>query len=163
MPPVAAAPAVKPTPAPVPQVAKVEPKPEPKPELKPEPKPAQKESQKDKDNDERDDVLKVVHAWAKAWSSQDVKSYLNYYGTDFQTPNGQARKAWEDDRHTRISGKGSISVKVESPQVTVSGNTATVKFRQVYVSDRLSANARKTLVLAKQSGKWQIKQENTSN
>jgi tetratricopeptide (TPR) repeat protein len=155
-PPAAApAPAAKPAPAPAPapQVAKAEPKPEP---VKQEPKRAQQD-------DERDDVLKAVNGWARAWSSQDVKSYLNYYGNDFQVPNGQARKAWEEDRRARIVGKGSISVKVESPQISVNGNTATVKFRQVYISDRLTANTRKTLVLAKQGGRWQIKQETTGS
>ncbi len=147
-PPVAAAPAPEKT-APAP-VAKQE-------TSKSEPKPMANA------NVESDDVLKVVHGWAKAWSAQDVKSYLNYYGSDFQTPSGQARKAWEEDRRARIAGKGSISVKVEFPQVTVNGNNATVKFRQVYVSDRLTANTRKTLVLAKHGGKWQIKQENTGS
>jgi tetratricopeptide (TPR) repeat protein len=141
-----------PAPAAVPPVAKVEPKPEPKPE----PKQA-------RDDDDRDDVLKAVNGWARAWSAQDVKSYLNYYGNDFQTPSGVARKAWEEDRRARIAGKGSISVKVEAPQVSINGNTATVKFRQVYISDRLTANTRKTLVLAKQGGRWQIKQETTGS
>lgn len=114
-------------------------------------------------NVERDEVLGAVHGWAKAWSAQDVKSYLNFYGNDFQTPNGLSRKAWEDDRRARIAGKGRISVKVESPQVAVSGNSATVKFRQVYVSDRLTANTRKTLTLTKHGGKWLIKQESTGS
>lgn len=148
-PPVAAAPAV-PAAKPVAPEPKVEP-------AKPEPKQAQNA------NGERDDVLKAVNGWARAWSAQDVKGYLNYYASDFQVPNGQSRKAWEDDRRARIAGKGSINVKVESPQISVSGNTATVKFRQVYVSDRLTANTRKTLVLAKQGGKWHIKQENTGS
>jgi hypothetical protein len=34
-----------------------------------------------------------------------------------------------------------------------------VKFRQIYTSDRLKADSRKVLVLTKQGGKWQIKQE----
>lgn len=151
-PPGAAAPAAPAAPA-----AKSVP-PEPKAEpAKAEPKQAQNA------NGERDDVLKVVNGWARAWSAQDVKGYLNYYASDFQVPNGQSRKAWEDDRRARIAGKGSINVKVDAPQVTVNGNTATVKFRQVYVSDRLTANTRKTLVLAKQGGKWHIKQENTGS
>ena len=62
-----------------------------------------------------------------------------------------------------VSGKGRISVRIESPQVSVHGNTATGKFRQVYVSDRLTANTRKTLVLGKHGGKWLIKQESTGN
>ena len=157
----AAKPAPAPAPAaPAPQVAKAEPKSEPKAEPKSEPKPEPKQARND---DDREDVLKAVNGWARAWSSQDVKSYLNYYGNDFQTPSGVARKAWEEDRRARIVGKGSISVKVEAPQVSINGNTATVKFRQVYISDRLTANTRKTLVLAKQGGKWQIKQETTGS
>jgi tetratricopeptide (TPR) repeat protein len=150
---VAAAPAVKPAPAPaVPPVAAAKPE-----AAKPEPKPAPDS------NVEKDEVLDVVNAWARAWSSQDVKTYLGFYGSDFAPPSGQSRKTWEAQRHARIDGKGRINVKVESPQVNVNGNTATVKFRQVYLSDQLTANTRKTLVLSKRSGKWQIKQEQTGN
>ncbi|WP_019140497.1 L,D-transpeptidase Cds6 family protein [Noviherbaspirillum massiliense] len=143
--PAAAAPAAPERPAAV-AVAKPEPV-QPQPKAKPE------------SNPEQDDVLAVVHGWAKAWSSQDVKSYLAFYGNDFQTPKGLSRKAWEQERRARIAGKDRISVKVESPQVTFKGDTATVRFRQAYVSDRLTANTRKTLVLAKQGGRWKIKQE----
>jgi tetratricopeptide (TPR) repeat protein len=112
---------------------------------------------------ERTEVLNTVHAWAKAWSAKDVKSYLNYYAGDFQTPNGEPHKAWAAEREARIAGKGRISVNIESPSVSIEGNTATVKFRQNYVSDRLKADSRKTLVLVKQGGKWHIKQERTGN
>lgn len=112
---------------------------------------------------DRDAVLSAVNGWAKAWSARDVKRYLSFYGSDFQAPGGLSRKAWTEERHSRISGKGRIDVKVESPQVAISGDTATVKFRQSYVSDRLTANSRKTLVLTKQGGRWQIKQERTGN
>ncbi len=114
-------------------------------------------------NADRDAVLSVVSNWARAWSARDVKAYLGYYGSDFETPGGLSRKAWAEERHSRIAGKGSINVKVESPHVTVNGNTATVKFRQIYVSDRLTANSRKTLSLTKNGGKWQIRQERTGS
>ncbi|WP_225984521.1 YybH family protein [Noviherbaspirillum aerium] len=169
------APAPAPSPAPVPaakpadQVPATKPAPPkqesakqetPKQEsAKQEAKPAAKPAPEN--NGERDDVIEAVRDWAKAWSAQDVKGYLNAYGSDFQAPNGLARKAWEEERRSRIVGKGRISVKIESPQVSVNGNTATVKFRQVYLSDQLTANTRKTLVLTKQGGKWKIKQENT--
>ncbi len=126
---------------------------------------AKPESAKPAHNDDadRDEVLSAVNGWAKAWSAQDVKSYLNHYGSDFQTPNGESRKAWAEDRHARIEGKSRIDVKLESPHVTISGNTATVKFRQVYTSNRLKVSSRKTLIMTKQGGKWQIKQERTGN
>lgn len=114
-------------------------------------------------NAEREDVANIVNGWARAWSAQDVKAYLGYYGGDFQPPGNQSRKAWEEERRSRISGKGRISVKVEALQVSVEGNTATARFRQVYVSDQLTANTRKTLVLTQRNNKWQIKQERTGN
>jgi tetratricopeptide (TPR) repeat protein len=130
-------------------------KPEAKPEVKPEVKPAAKPAQ----DAETEDILTAVRGWAKAWSDQDVKSYLNYYGGDFETPKGESHKDWADERRQRIEGKSRIEVKIDSPQVSVNGNTATVKFRQIYASDRLKADSRKVLVLTKQNGKWQIKQE----
>lgn len=153
--------------------AKEEVKPEPKPESKPDPKAEQKQAQKLEaeakreakakanaaENAERDQVLSAVNAWAKAWSARDVKGYLNAYASDFALPAGQSRKDWSEERRARIEDKGRISVKIEAPQVSVSGNTATVKFRQIYDSDRTKANSRKTLVMIKQGGKWHIKQE----
>ncbi|HJW57084.1 MAG TPA: tetratricopeptide repeat protein [Burkholderiaceae bacterium] len=117
----------------------------------------------DKSDAERVEVLHVVNGWAKAWSARDVKGYLGFYASDFETPHGESRKAWMDERQARIAGKGRISVGVDSPQVSISGNTATVKFRQNYVSDRLKANSRKTLVLVRQGSKWQIRQERTGS
>ncbi len=133
--------------APAVQLAKAASKPEPKTEA---PK---------KEDTDGADVNRAVENWAKAWSAQDMKGYLNAYSGNFQTPKGQNRKAWEADRTARIEGKGHIKVTVESPQITVNGNTATVKFRQKYVSDRLSTTGRKTLVLEKQGRNWLIKQE----
>lgn len=125
------------------------------------PKPVQKAAQDS--SAERTAVLNTVNGWAKAWSAQDVKAYLGYYSNDFDTPNGMSRKAWSDERRARIAGKGRITVTVAAPQVTVNENSATVKFRQGYVSDRLTSNSRKTLALAKAGGKWQITQERTGN
>ena len=108
---------------------------------------------------DQDEVMTVVNDWAEAWSAQDVKRYLGHYGNDFETPKGEPRKAWIDERTSRIAGKGRINVKVATPQVSINGAQATVKFRQLYTSDRLQADSRKTLVLTRQNGKWQIKQE----
>jgi tetratricopeptide (TPR) repeat protein len=111
--------------------------------------------------DDKAAVLAAVKAWAGAWSSKDMKGYLAAYGKDFTPSGGASRKAWEEERRQRIEGKGRISVKVEQPEVSVSGDTATVRFRQIYDSDRLSTTSRKTLVLVRSGGSWLIKQETT--
>lgn len=110
-------------------------------------------------NAEQDDILKSVMAWANAWSNKNTTVYLAHYAKDFDPPNNLSRKAWAEERRNRIEDKGRIDVKIESPKVSLSGNSATVKFRQIYTSDRLTANSRKTLEMVKQDGKWLIKQE----
>lgn len=165
---------------------KVEPKPEPKADVKPKPDPQAeraaelKRQQEQKQKEEaakreakakavaaadagRDQVMAVVNNWVKAWSARDVKGYLAAYGNDFDLPAGQSRKDWAEERRARIEDKKHISVRIESPQVVVNGNTATVKFRQVYDSDRVKANSRKTLVLNRQGGKWHITQERSGS
>lgn len=143
-------------------IAKIEPtKASPKTEIKSSEKPTPKPGNNG-DADKRA-VLNAVNGWANAWSTQDMKGYLGYYGNDFQTPKGISRKAWADERHARIEGKNKIDIKIESPQVAIAGDTATVKFRQSYASNRFTANSRKTLILMKQGGKWQIQQERTGS
>lgn len=130
-----------------------------KPELeltKPEPKlPAKAVT----NNTDEQDVLSSVEAWAKAWSDKDTTNYLAHYAKDFQTPKGESHKLWADERRSRIESKGRINVKIENPKILFEGQNATIKFRQIYTSDRLTANSRKSLELIKQDGKWLIKQE----
>lgn len=144
-----APPAARPAPAPVAALAAAPAAPAPKAEA---PKAAAGAA-------DRDEVLNRVNGWAKAWASQDVKGYLGYYSEEFAPPKGLSRKAWADERRARIEGKGRIRVEVNAPQVAIAGDTAKVTFQQVYESDRLSANSRKTLHMVKHGGKWQIRQE----
>jgi ketosteroid isomerase-like protein len=110
---------------------------------------------------ERESILGAVESWAAAWSAQDVPAYLAHYASDFNPSGGQTRKAWAEERQARIAGKARIKVSIDAPQVSTEGNTATVRFRQSYVSDRLRSTGRKTLELERQRGKWLIKQERT--
>jgi len=123
-------------------------KPEPE---KPQPAPAA---------DASADVLKAVNGWAEAWSKKDADGYLAYYAKEFKTPGGEARDAWEKTRRARIAAPKSIAVGVESPKVTMTGaDRATVSFRQNYRSDVLKSNSRKTLVMVRTDGRWQIVEE----
>jgi tetratricopeptide (TPR) repeat protein len=114
-------------------------------------------------NTDQENVLKAVENWAKSWSNKDTNSYLAHYSKEFKTPKGESHKVWANERRARIEGKGRINVKIETPKVKLDGRTATVKFRQIYSSDQLTANSRKSLELIKQDGKWLIMQERTGN
>lgn len=107
------------------------------------------------------DVEALVRTWAAAWAGKDMNSYLASYGKDFATPRGQARKAWEDDRRSRITGKSRISVKIDNLEVTVKGDKATARFKQIYSADSLNVSSRKTLNVAKLADRWVIVKESS--
>lgn len=140
--PVAEKPAAKPAPEAAKPAAEAKPAPEPKPAA-----------------DGSAEVVQVVNAWAAAWSKKDVDAYLAFYAKNFKTPGGEARADWEAGRRQRITAPKSISVTVSAPKVTMSGDTATVSFRQSYRSDVVKSDGGKTLVLARAGGRWQIVQE----
>jgi tetratricopeptide (TPR) repeat protein len=106
-----------------------------------------------------EEVLKSVRGWAAAWARKDANGYLAAYAKNFKTPKGESRSAWESARKQRIAAPKKIEVRVDSPKISVEGDSATVKFRQYYRSDHLQTTSSKTLVLVKADGKWLIQQE----
>ena len=107
-----------------------------------------------------DEVLASVNAWAKSWSDNDIPGYLGAYASDFRTPKGESRAAWEAERKTRIAKPRQIQVVIESPRVEFDDSgRATVTFRQNYRSDALKSTNSKTLVMTKSGEKWLIQQE----
>ena len=105
------------------------------------------------------EIEAAVASWAKAWAAKDMTAYLSAYGQDFDPKGSQTRAAWEDDRRKRITGKSSISVKLDNLVVTVDGNKAVAKFRQDYRADALSVSSRKTLDLRRVGERWLIVKE----
>lgn len=112
-------------------------------------------------NADTGEIGKTVTAWAAAWARKDVKAYLAFYASNFDTPNGESRANWEGERDKRIAGKpGNIEVSVENLKVVMNGaDRATVKFHQNYKAASLKSSGPKTLTMVKQDGKWMIKQE----
>ena len=107
------------------------------------------------------EVEAAVRNWAAAWSAKDMTGYLGSYGKDFDPPGKAERKAWEEDRKSRIIGKSRISVKLSDMAISVNGGKAVVKFRQAYSADSLNVTSRKTLDLVKAGNKWVIVREST--
>ena len=100
----------------------------------------------------------AITSWAKAWASKDVTGYLAAYSPDFETPGGMPRE-WEAQRTDRINAAKSISVSAKISKVTISGNEATVVFRQAYKSDKINSNNPKTMRMEKTADKWLIRAE----
>lgn len=109
------------------------------------------------------EVESAVLSWAKAWTAKDMGAYLGAYAKEFSPPGNQSRSVWEQERKKRILGKSTIAVKLENLSVSVSGNKATVKFRQDYKANALAVSSRKTLTMVKQGNEWLIAKESTGN
>ncbi|MBT2336780.1 tetratricopeptide repeat protein [Variovorax paradoxus] len=105
------------------------------------------------------EVESSVRGWAAAWAGQDMDRYLAAYGPDFNPGGGQSRKGWEEERRARIVGKSSISVNIENLVISVNGQAATAKFRQIYRADNLNISSRKTLELQRAGNQWHIRKE----
>ena len=107
-----------------------------------------------------EDVLGTVHEWAKAWSSQNAKKYLEFYAKEFKTPDGEDRNVWEKQRKDRITAPKSIKVVINDAKVKLTDDShATVNFRQHYQASHLHTSSNKILVLVKSNDKWLIVEE----
>jgi ketosteroid isomerase-like protein len=73
-----------------------------------------------------------------------------------------ALKKWEAERRQRIDKPGKLQVTVADLKISVSGDRATARFRQHYVSATFKSQAGKTLVFVKSGNKWLIRQERVS-
>lgn len=105
-------------------------------------------------------VLDAVLSWARAWSGQDIPTYLAHYHSQFKPEEGWTRSEWERQRRLRIESKHHIEVKVLQPQVRLNDTRATVTFVQLYRADgQRELRARKTLVLQREDSRWLIVQE----
>ncbi|WP_176801000.1 DUF4440 domain-containing protein [Variovorax sp. EL159] len=105
------------------------------------------------------EVETAVRAWAAAWSARDVDRYLAAYAPDFTPARGKDRKRWEADRRARIASKSKISVTIDDLVISVSGQTASARFKQIYRADRLNHTDRKTLELQRVGNQWLIRKE----
>jgi len=110
--------------------------------------------------DATEGVVKMLEAWARAWSSNDADAYLGFYAPDFRTPNGEPRKDWEAARRLRLAKPKKIQVVASSPRVKLTDNThAVVTFRQSYSSGNLKSVGTKSLQVVRIGDRWLIQQE----
>ena len=131
--------------------------PAPAPATPPAEKPAADARQAD-----RAAIDKAVRDWAKAWSNKDMPRYYAAYASNFTPANRASRAQWESDRRIRIVSKKSISVEVREMKVSFTGETASVRFQQLYTSDNLKGSSRKTLEMVRQGNRWLIVRESVN-
>ena len=156
----AAVPAPVPAPAPVtppPAPKPVTPPPAPTPAPAPAPAPVEVKAQA-----QEREVEAAVRAWASAWARKDMDDYFGAYAKNFDGGKG-SRKAWEQERRDRITGKRTIVVKISDLDIKVSGDKATARFRQDYKADSLDISSGKRLDLVRAGNAWVIVKESSGS
>lgn len=104
-------------------------------------------------------VVTALEGWARAWSQQDVDAYLAYYDAAY-APKGMERRAWEEERRTRLSRPAWIKVELEDVQVAVRAPDAVVvNLRQRYAAPGYKDITLKRMTFALQGGNWMITSE----
>ena len=108
------------------------------------------------------EVLETVSRWSRAWSSQDLDSYLSHYAAAFVPADGRSRDNWTILRRKRVLGPRFIEVDITRPEVTrIDDDRARVTFHQSYRSDSYADQVIKTLDLVRQGERWKILSERT--
>jgi Flp pilus assembly protein TadD len=105
-------------------------------------------------------VKDLLTAWAQAWSSKDVVSYLSVYADNFAPEGGQLRAAWAEQRRERILKPSRIKVGIKNTKIVrTAADRLSVSFLQSYQSDNYSDSVNKTLDLQEINGALKIVRE----
>ena len=103
----------------------------------------------------------AVRAWAAAWSARDVDRYLAAYRRLSRPRRSRTRSAGKPSAAPASPTSRRSASAVDDLVISVSGQTASARFKQVYSADKLKSTDRKTLELQRVGNKWLIRKEST--
>ena len=100
--------------------------------------------------------MQFARDWALAWSSRDIERYVQYYDPQ-RFPNWAG---FRQQKETTFRNNDSIFVSLENINVISLGeNSASIRFRQLYRTERTALSSLKQLDLIRQNGSWRIVNE----
>lgn len=102
----------------------------------------------------------TVLSWAQSWSAQEVDGYLSHYSPHFVSDEGASGELWHQQRRSRLTAPGTLSVQLEELEVQLDGPArASARFLQDYRSDNFDDQVWKELHLVQENGRWLILSE----
>ena len=102
----------------------------------------------------RDNAVGLVQNWAKAWSEQDVSTYVGHYDEQYPSSRSLTRAQWVKQRQMRLTNKSFISVDVSDFQIEDMGARFSVTFSQYYKSNTVDDRVTKRLLFDKRGDDW---------
>jgi hypothetical protein len=108
-------------------------------------------------NSVKRELIETVDLWAATWSDQIAPQYIANYSKDFEVPDRQSRRNWEELRKKRIMLPSYINLDIRYQRFElVNTDVVDVFFRQAYRSDSYSDLTDKVLRLRKEQKNWKI-------
>ncbi|MEW6204099.1 MAG: TolC family protein [Pseudomonadota bacterium] len=106
-------------------------------------------------------LIDKTKAWARAWESKDLNSYIAFYAPNFK-PEAGSYEAWTASRRDRISKAQGIDIEISDLQVIPSFDKPDeyeISFVQDYRAKFYQERSRKVLTWRENQGVWQIIRE----
>jgi outer membrane protein, adhesin transport system len=106
-------------------------------------------------------LIDKTKAWAKAWESKDLNSYIAFYAPNFKPEEG-SYEAWVSNRRDRISKAQGIDIEISDLQVIPSFDKPDeyeISFVQDYRAKFYQERSKKVLTWKENKGIWQIIRE----
>ena len=104
-------------------------------------------------------LIERVENWAKAWSSKNMSTYIDFYSKEHK-PNYETHKAWVEYRKQRILRPGYIKVTVSNINIRAqTENRAIIDFNQEFDSPGYRDRVVKRLGFTRVGSRWKISDE----
>jgi adhesin transport system outer membrane protein len=106
-------------------------------------------------------LIDKTKAWAKAWESKDLNSYIAFYAPNFKPEEG-SYEAWVSNRRDRISKAQGIDIEISDLLVIPSFDKPDeyeISFVQDYRAKLYQERSKKVLTWKENKGIWQIIRE----
>lgn len=100
-----------------------------------------------------------MNLWKQAWERRDYDAYFARYAAAFAPQKFADRQAWLLDRKEKLAAAGNLKISLNDVRIEQATDSAVVRFKQTYKTDRYSLKADKELHLQKVAGDWLIVQE----
>ncbi len=107
----------------------------------------------------------TILAWTDSWSNQDLDEYFSHYSEKFVSDKGLSFEEWKRYRAPKIRNRKLISVVCSHFEtLDLTEETAVIKFKQHYHSDKVTDFGYKTLQFEfnVEKGRWLILKEKFS-
>ena len=100
-------------------------------------------------------AVRLVKAWADAWTRQAIDDYVASYADDYRPPGSDLTRAqWLEQHRARFTNKRFIEVAVSDFSVSRAEDSFAVTFSQHYRSNTIDDRFRKRLVFASSGSDW---------